>query len=162
MSKKPATRHYEVLDAIRTYKNDHGFSPSMRNLMTMTGISSTSVVDYYLGLLEDEGLIRRSTGISRSIEVVGGTAVTFTARKFPLKLKQSKPKVDAKKSAAGKLGKGVDAFVPRKTKKVDALQMRIDMVVAQALNNGQYDGGDVMLNRMPIFRQSRLRSVKLG
>lgn len=75
MSRIPTTRHYEVLDAIRAYKNDHGFSPSMRNLMAMTGISSTSVINYYLGLLEAEGLIRRSSGISRSIEVVGGTAV---------------------------------------------------------------------------------------
>jgi hypothetical protein len=71
-------------------------------------------------------------------------------------------KVDAKKSAAGKMGKGAGAFVPRKTKKVDALQMRIDMVVEQALKKGQYDGGDVMLNRMPLFRQYRLRSTKLG
>lgn len=69
--KKDATRQYDVLDAIRGYKSQNGFSPSIRDLMDMTGITSTSVVDYYLTLLENEKLIRRTYGVSRSIEILG-------------------------------------------------------------------------------------------
>jgi hypothetical protein len=78
--------------------------------------------------------------------------------------KQASVKVDVKKSAAGKMGKGVDAFIPRKTKKVDALQKRIDLVVANAMKQADqaHDGGDVFRDRLSFFRGSRVRSVKLG
>lgn len=68
---KDATRQYDVLEAIRAYKSANGFSPSIRDLMDKTGITSTSVVDYYLTLLENEKLIRRTYGVSRSIELLG-------------------------------------------------------------------------------------------
>jgi len=68
---KDATRQYEVLEAIRKYKSEYGFSPSIRDLMELTGITSTSVVHYYIRLLEDEKLIRRTPGVSRSLDVTG-------------------------------------------------------------------------------------------
>jgi SOS-response transcriptional repressor LexA len=68
---KNTTRQYDVLDAIRSYKSANGFSPSIRDLMSLTGITSTSVVDYYLTLLESEKLIKRTYGVSRSIELLG-------------------------------------------------------------------------------------------
>lgn len=80
------------------------------------------------------------------------------------KQKQVSVKVDAKKSAAGKMGKGVDAFIPRKTKKVDALQKRIDMVVAMAMAKeaGEaYVGPDVFRDRLSLFHGSRVRGSKL-
>ena len=65
----------KVLKAIVTYKQRHdGNSPTYRDIMAMTGLSSTSTVAYHLAELERAGKIRRParTGNSRVIEVVGG------------------------------------------------------------------------------------------
>lgn len=69
--KNSATRQYDVLTSIREYKEENGISPSIRDLMRLTGITSTSVIDYYLNLLEKEGLISRLSGISRGITLKG-------------------------------------------------------------------------------------------
>jgi len=73
-----------VLKAIIAYKQRHdGNSPTYRDLMAMTGLSSTSTVAYHLDNLERAGRIRRParTGNSRVIEVVGGRWVA------PLKIR---------------------------------------------------------------------------
>ena len=74
--------------------------------------------------------------------------------------------INKKRSKAGVAGRGVNAFVPRKAKKVDALQKRIDMVVAaakarEAAGIEQHDGSDVMRNKLPLFRGSRVRGSRL-
>lgn len=56
-----------VLDAIETYWLEHRFSPSIRDIMEITGITSTSVVRYHLLLLERRGCITRVPTIPRSI-----------------------------------------------------------------------------------------------
>ena len=48
---------------------DEGYPPSIRDIVSGCGISSTSVVDYNLNVLEREGYIRRHHGISRGIEL---------------------------------------------------------------------------------------------
>ena len=59
------------IDFIREYKADHGYAPSVRDIQLACGISSTSVVDYNLRLLQRDGFIRRSPDISRAIEIIG-------------------------------------------------------------------------------------------
>ncbi len=66
-----------VYDCILRYKARHdGCSPSMRQIAARAKVSSTSMVSYYIEMLEAKQLIRRSSddeGISHacSIEVVG-------------------------------------------------------------------------------------------
>lgn len=139
MSNKKSNNRFEVLEAIRRFKSDHGYSPSMRDLMEMTGISSLSVVKYYLDQLEMDGLIRRDRNIARSIEIGNFPAKPASAKKFRLVIT-----TDVKKMTAGKQGKGVNAFTPRKTKRTDKLQERIDMVVAQAKAKEGGAGYDVI------------------
>ena len=68
------------------YKKIHdGNSPSFREIMEGCGISSLSVVLYYLNKLEDRGLIRRPEAkigerFARKIEVVGGRWTKGTSR----------------------------------------------------------------------------------
>jgi repressor LexA len=60
-----------LLDAIVEYKEEHdGVAPTMRELMALTDMSSTSVVSYHLGQLERRGFISRRDGLPRSIEVL--------------------------------------------------------------------------------------------
>ncbi len=60
-------RHREVLKFIKAYLDQHGYPPSIREIGEATGISSTSVVTYYLKQLEEMGLIRRGQNVSRAI-----------------------------------------------------------------------------------------------
>lgn len=61
-----------ILEYIRGFIDEHDYPPSIRQIQEACGISSTSVVDYNLRILEREGLIRRDREVSRAIEVLQG------------------------------------------------------------------------------------------
>ncbi len=69
-----STRQQQILDFLREYHTDRSYMPSIREIQLACGISSTSVVDYNLRLLERDGYIRRDPDISRAIELVGESA----------------------------------------------------------------------------------------
>jgi len=60
-------RHRKILEFLREYQAENKYPPSIREIGEKTGISSTSVVNYYLEQLEREGLIERDRGISRGV-----------------------------------------------------------------------------------------------
>jgi len=64
-------RQQQILDFVREYHLDRSYMPSVREIQTACDISSTSVVDYNLRILEREGMVRRSPDISRGLELVG-------------------------------------------------------------------------------------------
>ena len=84
LAPSPHTRQHStgtvesVYNSIIAYKRAHdGNSPTFREIMEDCGISSTSVVLYYLNKLEQRGLIRRpeppiGNRNATKIEVVGG------------------------------------------------------------------------------------------
>jgi len=55
--------------------------------------------------------------------------------------KRSNEKINKKRAEAGRTGKPIGAFVPRKTKKTDALKARIELVVARAQKHGHLGTG---------------------
>ncbi|MXY59455.1 MAG: repressor LexA, partial [Chloroflexi bacterium] len=61
-----STRQQQILDFLREYHTDRSYMPSIREIQLACGISSTSVVDYNLRLLERDGYIRRDPDISRA------------------------------------------------------------------------------------------------
>lgn len=69
-------RTRRVFEAIIAHKRLHdGNSPSLREIMRATGITSISVTWYHLQRLVNAGLVRTPPSLnirSRSIEVVGG------------------------------------------------------------------------------------------
>jgi repressor LexA len=65
-----------ILDFIVAYKKEHGGgAPSIREIADETGLKSTSVVAYYLRLMETEGLIIRRPFLSRDIQVTDRATV---------------------------------------------------------------------------------------
>lgn len=64
-------RQQSILDFISAFLDDNDYPPTIRDIQRELGISSTSVVDYNLKVLEDRDCIRRNKNISRGIEVVG-------------------------------------------------------------------------------------------
>lgn len=55
-----------VLGAIKTFWAEEGFSPSIRDIMEATDISSSSVVRYHILELVRAGAIERTPRVARS------------------------------------------------------------------------------------------------
>ncbi|MBA3274203.1 MAG: repressor LexA [Chloroflexia bacterium] len=64
-------RQQAILDFIGVFLDDNDYPPTIRDIQQELRISSTSVVDYNLKVLEERDCIRRNRNISRGIEVVG-------------------------------------------------------------------------------------------
>ncbi|HEX2923280.1 MAG TPA: transcriptional repressor LexA [Chloroflexota bacterium] len=62
-------RQRRILDFIARFSQRHGYPPSIREIGQEVGISSTSVVDYNLKVLERQGYIRRDREVSRGLEL---------------------------------------------------------------------------------------------
>src|SRR3990172_7909698 len=63
-------RHKKILQVLEKHQAESGYPPSIREIGKQTGISSTSVVNYYLNQLEEEGYIERDRKISRGVRLV--------------------------------------------------------------------------------------------
>ena len=60
-------RQRKILEFIDTFAEEKQYAPSIRDIVKGCDISSTSVVDYNLRILEREGHLRRDAEISRGI-----------------------------------------------------------------------------------------------
>jgi len=65
-----SSKQEQINNFIHRFWEDRGYPPTIRDIVTGCGISSTSVVDYNLNILEREGYIRRHREVSRGIELV--------------------------------------------------------------------------------------------
>ena len=63
-------RQQAILQFIERFLDENDYPPTIRDIQSELDISSTSVVDYNLKALENRGLIRRNSKISRGIELV--------------------------------------------------------------------------------------------
>ena len=63
-------RQQHILSFIDRFLAERSIPPSIRDIQQGCGISSTSVVDYNLRILEREGYLRRRAEISRGIELL--------------------------------------------------------------------------------------------
>ena len=64
-------RQRSILEFIEQFLIENDYPPTIRDIQGELGISSTSVVDYNLKVLEGRNYIRRNKNISRGIELVG-------------------------------------------------------------------------------------------
>src|SRR3972149_1470439 len=62
-------RHLKILEVLAKFQNK-GYPPSIRDICEDTGITSTSVVNYYLEQLEKWGYIERDRKISRGVRIL--------------------------------------------------------------------------------------------
>src|SRR5690348_8817130 len=69
--KQLSRRQQDILSFIDLFSDEHTYPPTIREIQDGLKISSTSVVDYNLNVLEQRNLIRRNRNISRGIELVG-------------------------------------------------------------------------------------------
>jgi len=65
-----STKQKQIFDFIADFIEEKDYSPSVRDVVKGCGISSSSVAQYHLNVLERKGYIRRDPEISRSIGLV--------------------------------------------------------------------------------------------
>jgi repressor LexA len=63
-------RHRRIMEFLTNFQDLHGYSPSIREIGKCISVESTSLVDYYLEQLAQEGYIERDKRVSRSIRVM--------------------------------------------------------------------------------------------
>lgn len=66
-------RQSRIVEFIRDFILDNGYPPSIRQIGDAVGISSTSVVNYNLNILQRTGYISRDRTVSRGIKMNQGT-----------------------------------------------------------------------------------------
>jgi repressor LexA len=101
--KKLSDRQQAILDYIAAFLDQNDYPPTIRDIKNELAISSTSVVDYNLKVLEERNLIRRNRNISRGIELVG---------RIPQRNSNSVPVNIVGQIAAGSPIEVPDAFSP--------------------------------------------------
>jgi repressor LexA len=70
MKKKLSTKQEAIVEFIKGFMEDQHFPPTVRDIQAGCEISSTSVVDYNLRILQREGYLRRRSEVSRGIELL--------------------------------------------------------------------------------------------
>jgi len=79
-----SSRQKQIIDFLRNYLVDRGYPPSIRDIASGCGISSTSVVNYNLNILEREGYIRRHPEVSRGIELLTWSSTLRSRVQVPI------------------------------------------------------------------------------
>jgi len=73
-------RHKKILAFLKEYQISNNYPPSIREIGENTGISSTSVVNYYLDQLEKMGHIERDRKISRGVRLAASNPLGEMAK----------------------------------------------------------------------------------
>ena len=79
-----SSRQRQIVGFIRHFWEGEGYPPTIRDIVSGCGISSTSVVDYNLNILEREGYIRRRREVSRGIDLVAHSPRPRAAVQVPI------------------------------------------------------------------------------
>ena len=70
-------RQRRMMEFISQFMLENGLPPTVRDIQKACGISSTSVVDYNLRILEREGHLRRKPDVARGIELLDETGPAY-------------------------------------------------------------------------------------
>jgi repressor LexA len=82
--KKLSDKQNRIMKFLNRFISENGYPPAIRDIQAGCGISSTSVVDYNLDILEKEGYIRRHAEVSRGITIINKTAGTESLVSVPV------------------------------------------------------------------------------
>lgn len=63
-------RQAQVYESIIFYQNKKGYAPTVRELCTMIGVSSTSTIVLHLKKIEEMGFIKHQQNFPRAISIL--------------------------------------------------------------------------------------------
>ena len=84
MKSRLSAKRQQIVDFILQFSEEKGYPPTVRDIQSGCGISSTSVVDYQLKVLEKEGHLRRDPEVSRGIGLPGRAAAAHNMVQVPV------------------------------------------------------------------------------
>ena len=64
------SKEEQLLDYIKSYQNEFGFPPTVREMCKAIKVSSTSTIFYYLNKLENSNKIKKNPNKNRALEIV--------------------------------------------------------------------------------------------
>ena len=70
MGLKLTKKQLAVLDFLRDFTEENGYSPSYREIMTGLGLSSVSAVAEHIENLVSKGVLKKVPGAARSLEIL--------------------------------------------------------------------------------------------
>ncbi len=79
-----SSKQQQIIDFAHRFWAERSYPPTVRDIVSGCRISSTSVVDYNLDILEREGYIRRHAGVSRGIELLTQSSAPGHSPKVPI------------------------------------------------------------------------------
>ncbi len=163
MKKKLSDKQQRIINYIDRFLNDRGYPPSIRDIQTGCDISSTSVVDYNLKILEERGHIRRHAEVSRGIMLLNRTTagdslmpvpvIGMIAAGEPIPV----PTSDSWDATAGSETMGVPRELTRDKEGIYALRVR-GMSMVDALIN---DGDIVLMQHVNAVDNGEMAAVWL-
>ena len=140
-------RRRQILDFIRKFIEDKGYSPAIRDILHACNISSIAVVQHHLRVLEEQGYVSRDPHVRRSITLTDRERHTnkvpvlgYIAAGQPIPVPQSdtwheEPLETLELSPdMAPAGNNVYALKVRGLSMIDALIDDGDIVVMQAVN----------------------------
>jgi repressor LexA len=168
-------RQQNILDFIRNFDEERSYPPTIRDIQQACGISSTSVVDYNLHILERVGYIRRDREVSRGIEVLGGSrdvaagtrisVLGYIAAGEPVPVptqdswgaEEPMDVLDLPPGFLGKVKKNAYALRVKGTSMIDALVDDGDVVIVQPVDSVQ--DGDMVVAWLQIEKEATLKRL---
>ena len=79
-----SSKQQNIIDFVRRFLSDRRYPPTIRDIVIGCDISSTSVVDYNLDILEERGYIRRHREVSRGIELLARSPALSDGQQVPI------------------------------------------------------------------------------
>lgn len=133
-------RQRKILEFIKNFTLNNGYPPTIRQIGEAVGISSTSVVNYNLNVLQKEGLITRDRTVSRGIrlaESLEGLRAFSDLIRVPLlgRIAAGNPIPVPEDSFTGESIEMTRDIVPS-TQDVYALQVRGNSMIDAFINDG--------------------------
>jgi repressor LexA len=172
--KKLSDKQRRIINYIDRFLSDKGYPPSIRDIQSGCGISSTSVVDYNLNILESRGHIRRHAEVSRGITLLGrtpepepmvavpviGTIAAGEPIPVPSPDTWDVPAVSEKMGVSPELTRGRDGVYALRVKgmsMVDALINDGDIVLMQQVN--AVENGEMAAVWLRAEKEATLKKV---
>lgn len=163
-----------MLKFIREFMQDNGLPPTVRDIQKACGISSTSVVDYNLRILQREGYLRRRPDVARGIEFPDRAGLSPMLRRIPviasISAGEPLPVMDSDTWAPQDSGENVDisaemlsskkslyALKVRGTSMIDALVDDGDIVLVEPTNEAA--NGDMVVARLKLENETTLKRL---
>ncbi|MBI4180800.1 MAG: repressor LexA [Chloroflexi bacterium] len=159
LSSKPQ----KIIDFIRRFWAEMGYPPTVRDIVNGCRISSTSVVDYNLDILERAGYIRRHSGVSRGIELLTRPLAPGQSLQVPVigQIAAGEPipvpAPDSWDVAAAAETMEIPEALSRGRKEVYALKVRGSSMVDALIN----DGDIVLMHNVNVVENGEMAAVWL-